>query len=167
MEKEWRCYKYGPLVWLELLLKLMCIGVALASLAIYDASDRTLSSTRVGQCVLMGILGGVLLAGIVLRVLDKELLALGFAIAQFIAHWIMTLITIVSIDPSSYLFTFVFLMTLSEYIRLMFLFLADNIDVKYVNKYILAGVSGLFIVCYLIVIALQVVIWLTEFSDEQ
>ena len=41
----------------------MCIGVALASLAIYDASERTLSSTRVGQCVLMGILGGVLLAG--------------------------------------------------------------------------------------------------------
>jgi hypothetical protein len=80
-----------------------------------------------------------------------------------IGHWILVLVLILSDDPGPYVFTFCFLMTLGEYIKLLFLFLADNIEVRFLTKPILFGISAGFIVVYLVVIILQIVIWLVEY----
>ncbi len=82
MDRDWRCQKYGPLGWMETLIKLLAIGVGIASLSVYNNKKRTFRSTRVAQIVLMAIVGAVLIAGIVQRILDKELFALAFIILQ-------------------------------------------------------------------------------------
>jgi len=164
MEKDWRCQKYGPLGWLEALIKLIAIGVGVASLSIYDNAKRQYPKTRIAQIALMCIIGAVYVALIIHRILDRELFALAFIVLQVIGHWIMVLITILSKDPGSFLFTYVFLMILSEYVKLMFLFLADNIEVRFLNKPILMGMSAGFIVVYLTVLGLQVGRWLTEYD---
>jgi len=167
MDRDWRCQKYGPLGWMETVIKILAIGVGIASLSIYNNKKRTFRSTRIAQIVLMAIVGAVLIAGIVQRILDKELFALAFIILQVFGHWIMVIVLILSKDPGAFLFTFCFLMTLGEYIKLMFVFLADNIEVRFLNKPILFGISAAFIIVYLIVIILQIIIWLVEYDPNQ
>jgi len=164
MDKDWRCQRYGPLGWLETLVKAFAIGVGIASLSIYKNVPRVLRAKRITQIVFMGIIGGVFLAAIVQRVLDKELFALGFMIVQFFGHWIMTIILILSDDPGSFIFVYVILMICGEFIKLCFLGLAENIDVKYLNRPILFGISIFFVVLYIIIMILQVVQWLVDYT---
>jgi len=148
---------------MEAAVKILAIGVAIGSISVYDNRPMVLHKTRVAQIVLMCITGGALIALMVQRVFDRELFALGFIIVHVFGHWIMAIITILSVDPSAFLFTYVFLMILGEYIKLMFLFLADNIEVRFLNKYILYGISAGFIVIYIVILILQIVIWLVEY----
>jgi len=163
MDKDWRCQRYGPLGIMETLVKLIAIGVGIASLSKYSNADRILHSLRIVQIVFMGIVGAVLVAMIVQRVLDKELFALGFIVVNVIGHWIMVLILILSNDPGAFIFTYAFLMVLGEFIKICFLFLAENIEVKFLTKPILFGLSAFFVIAYLIIIVLQIVIWLTQY----
>jgi len=171
MDKDWRCQRYGPLGWMETLVKLIGICVGIASLSIYNRAKRKLQTTRIVQIVFMGIVGAVLIGLIVQRVSDKELFALGFIVIHVIGHWIMVLVLILSRDPGSFIFTYAFLMVLGEFIKVCFLFLAENIEVSLfqirITKAVLFGLSGFFIVFYLIVIILQVVAWLTQFEPSQ
>jgi len=166
MDKDWRCQRYGPLGWMETVVKALAMGVGIASLQIYNRASRVLTAKRLTQIVLMGLLGGVLLAAIVQRILDKELFALGFIIFQVVAHWIMVLILILSVDPGAYIFVYVFLMILGEFIKLCFLGLAENIEVKFLTRPILFGISIGFVIFYIIILILQVVIWLTQYSPN-
>ena len=163
MDKDWRCQKYGPLGWMETIIKLIGIGVGIASLSIYNNEDRILPTTRIAQIVLMAITGAALIAQIVQRVLDKELFALGFIVLHVFGHWIMTIVLILSKDPGSFLFTYVFLMVLGEYIKLMFLCLADNVEVRFLTKPILFAISAVFVLIFLVVIILQIIIWLVQY----
>lgn len=54
-------------------------------------------------------------------------------------------------------------MLLGEYVRLGWLALAENVDVKYLTKPILYGISAFQCVIWIIVIILQVIIWLIEY----
>jgi len=166
MDKDWRCQRYGPLGWMETLVKVIGICVGIASLSIYNRAQRTLRTTRIVQIVFMAIAGAVLVGMIIQRVLDKELFALGFIVIHVIGHWIMVLILILSKDPGAFIFTYAFLMVLGEFIKVCFLFLAENIEVKFLTKPILFGISAFFVICYLIIIILQVVAWLTQYDSN-
>jgi len=150
---------------MEFLVKLLGIGVAFGSLSAYTQEPITLHPSRIAQIVLMAIAGGGLTALIVHRVLDKEIFALGFLIFHTVGHWIMVIITGLAKDPSAFLFTYAFLMILGEYVKMMFVFLADTIEVRFFNKYMLYGISGGFILLYIGVIIAQVVIWLIEYPN--
>jgi hypothetical protein len=60
MDKDWRCQKYGPLGWMETIVKVLAIGVGVASLNIYSNASRVLKKERIAQIVLMAIVGAVL-----------------------------------------------------------------------------------------------------------
>jgi hypothetical protein len=62
--------------YMEAFVKLLAIGVAIASLSIFNSADRQLSPTRIAQIVILAVIGALYLAMIVLRVFDKELFAL-------------------------------------------------------------------------------------------
>jgi hypothetical protein len=55
-------------------------------------------------------------------------------------------------------------MALSEYIRLMYLGLSENIEVRFLTKPIMMGIAGGFIIVYIVVIILQVIRWLVEYE---
>ena len=150
---------------METLVKLLAIGVGIASLSIYNNKKRVLIGTRIGQIVLMGIVGGLYLAMIVQRIFDKELFALCFSILHLFGHWIMVIVLILSKEPAAFIFTYAFLLVLGEYIKIMFLFLAENPEVRFLNKPILFGISIGIILVYLAILIMQVIIWLTEYSS--
>eukprot|EP01114_Cavostelium_apophysatum_P007814 TRINITY_DN1_c0_g1_i1.p1 TRINITY_DN1_c0_g1~~TRINITY_DN1_c0_g1_i1.p1 ORF type:complete len:172 (-),score=37.22 TRINITY_DN1_c0_g1_i1:223-738(-) len=170
MDKDWRCQRYGPLGWAEALVKVLGIGVAIASLKVYNDDDNQPigdNTKRIVQIAFMAIMGAVLVAQIVQRVLDKELFALSFIILHVIGHWIMVLVLILSRlkDYGQFLFSYCFLMVFGEFIRCCYLFLAENIEVKYLTKPIMFGISAFFIVFHIVVIILQGVIWVTDYES--
>eukprot|EP01119_Soliformovum_irregulare_P009199 TRINITY_DN22395_c0_g1_i1.p1 TRINITY_DN22395_c0_g1~~TRINITY_DN22395_c0_g1_i1.p1 ORF type:complete len:166 (-),score=34.21 TRINITY_DN22395_c0_g1_i1:63-560(-) len=162
MDRDWRCQKYGPLGWMETLVRAIAVGVGLASLSVYNSDTQVLSSYRLAQIVLMAILGGIYVALIVQRVLDKEIFALGFSVFMAVGHWVMTIVTILSLPAKlgPFLFTYALLQALAEYIKIMFLLLAENPEVRFFNKPILLAMCGFFIIIYLVVIIMQVIVWL-------
>eukprot|EP01116_Phalansterium_solitarium_P019443 TRINITY_DN5421_c0_g1_i1.p2 TRINITY_DN5421_c0_g1~~TRINITY_DN5421_c0_g1_i1.p2 ORF type:complete len:168 (-),score=57.06 TRINITY_DN5421_c0_g1_i1:175-678(-) len=161
MHKDWRCQRYTPLGYMEFILKLIGIGAAFASVTSYTPDVKVvLFALKMAQVVFMGILGGTYLAWVVQRVFDKEVFALSFSVIHLLAHWLMTVAIIVAQDPSAYLFTYCFLMVLSEYVRLMFLFLAENAEVRFLTKPIMYGIAAGYIVIYIIIIGLQGGVWI-------
>lgn len=166
MDKDWRCQRYGPLGWMESIIKVVAVGVGIGSLAVFDATDRVLRATRITQIVFMALVGVIILGELVQRVMDKELFALALKGLQFLGHWIMVLVLILSKDPGAFIFTFCFLMILAELIRICFLFLAENIEMKFMTKPILFAISGALAVGQLITLILQIVIWLTEYNPN-
>jgi len=166
MDKDWRCQRYGPLGIMETVVKILAIGVGVASLSIYNHNPKIYPSKLIGQIVFQGIIGFMYLLLIVQRILDKELFALGFIIIQNVGHWILFLVMFLSVDAGAFIFTYVFLMILGEFIKVCFLFLAENIEVKFFTKPILFGISGAFILFYIIILILQVVIWLLDYPTN-
>eukprot|EP01118_Nematostelium_gracile_P012715 TRINITY_DN4688_c0_g1_i1.p1 TRINITY_DN4688_c0_g1~~TRINITY_DN4688_c0_g1_i1.p1 ORF type:complete len:189 (+),score=33.36 TRINITY_DN4688_c0_g1_i1:64-567(+) len=165
MDRDWRCQKYGPLGWMETLVKLIAIGVGFASLSIYNNKKRTFVKARIAQIVLLAIIGVMYVAMFVQRIFDKELFAIGFMVLQIFSHWIVVIVLILSKEPGHFIFTYVFLMIMGEYIKIMFLALAENPEVKFFNKPILFVISIVLILLYLITLILQVVIWLVYYSS--
>jgi len=151
---------------METLVKLLAIGVGIASLSIYLNQPLNYLGTRITQMALMGIIAVVYLAAIAQRIRDKELFALGFIIVLNVGHIIMLLILVLSKDPGAFIFTYAFLMILGEFIKVCFLFLAENIEVTWLSKNLLFIISGVFIIIYLIILILQVVIWLTQYDPN-
>lgn len=84
-------------------------------------------------------------------------------VLQVIGHWVMFLVLVLSINPGAFLFTYVFLMLLGEYIKLMFLVLAENPEVRFLNKPMLFGITGLFTLLWVGILIVQIVIWLVEY----
>ena len=67
------------------------------------------------------------------------------------------------LDPGAFLFTYVFLMLLGELVHIGWLALAENVQVRFLNKPILYGLSAFQAVLYIILIILQSIIWTTEY----
>jgi hypothetical protein len=117
------------------------------------------------QVILLGISGGVHIGIVVIRVFDKELLALSFGILHVIAHFMMLLTTALSVDPGSWIFVYVFLCILAEYIRMMFIFMSENVNIKFINKPILLGISVLLILLLIAILIIQIVKWLILYTQ--
>jgi len=165
MEKTWRCQKYGPLMWMQIFIKLLAIFVGLSSLSTYDTRyENMLSNSRIAEIALLAIAGCLLTAMMVYRFIEKEIFLMTLHIAHVIAHWILVLIAALSKDPSSYIFTYVFLMILAEFTNIMYVFLSMRIGMKWFNKYVMYAISAVFIAIYIGVIIAQIVIWLIEYT---
>jgi hypothetical protein len=78
MDRDWRCQKYGPLGWMEAVVKLIAIGVGFGALSVFYNRSRQFSGTRIGEIVLLCVIGAAYIAMVVQRILDKELFALCF-----------------------------------------------------------------------------------------
>ena len=90
MNKGWRIQKYGPLGWMEALIKIIAIGVAMGSLSVYSINEKKISNLRIGEAACMCILGALFVALVVHRILDQELFMLAFMIIQVVGHWMLT-----------------------------------------------------------------------------
>lgn len=161
--------RYGLLGLLESIVKVIAFGVAIASLSAYSVNLQLLPPIRIAQLSFMCICGAIFIALIVHRILDKEIFSLIFMIVQTICHWVMTIVVPESTNPSAFLFTYIFLMLLGELIKLMYIFCADiQRWPKFMDgpngKLILAIISGVIILCEVIIMILQIVIWLLYYQ---
>jgi len=164
MDRDWRCQKYGPLGWMELFIKAIAVCVGIVSLSAFNNENRKYSPTRITEGALLCVAGAGIIAYFLQRIFDKEIIILVFTGANIVGHWILVIVTFLSRDPGAWIFTYVFLMALGEKVRLCFLCLSENPDVKFLTKPMLLVITVLFLVIWYIIIILQIVIWLIEYD---
>jgi len=153
---------YGPLGICETALKALAYAVGIASISVYQNNpNEILSPWRIAIGSILCAPGMLNMANLVHRIIDKELFAVIVMIFQIFANWILVVVTFLSPNPSAWVFTYLFLMILGEFIKLAHVFLVDETRVvwpKFIpNKWWVAGISIVYLVWYLILLVLQVI----------
>ena len=86
-ERSWHIGEYHPLAWAETAVK--AIAFVVAYVAFVHALDRSLQSPsgiRIVELLLLGVAELGILLTMVVRVIERELIALGFAVFNNAAH---------------------------------------------------------------------------------
>lgn len=141
-EKDWRCHKYGPLGFVETLLKAAGMLVCLASISLFDPSaQRQLTILRYVVLALLIFLTAANGVFIIQRLLEKEVCAVVFGICSTLAHLVLTIIGFESADPGQFVFVFGVLYLFGDIVKLVFLKVEDEFVVALLPRPRLLAVS--------------------------
>eukprot|EP01117_Protostelium_nocturnum_P000130 TRINITY_DN10208_c0_g1_i1.p1 TRINITY_DN10208_c0_g1~~TRINITY_DN10208_c0_g1_i1.p1 ORF type:complete len:181 (+),score=45.33 TRINITY_DN10208_c0_g1_i1:133-675(+) len=164
---NWRVDRYkSPLVWLERLIKVIALAIALYSISAINKNFPLiqLPPSRIAQIVFFSLAGGVEVAICVAKVFDREILALFFQLSHLLGHMVLNITIILSDKPSAYIFVYTFLIVLGETIRLLYTLLTPGLACPFFKKWVQALLVGIAIVMHLVVLIIQVVRSLTEYD---
>jgi hypothetical protein len=121
-ERSWHIGGYHPLAWAETAVKAVAFIVAYVALA--HALDRSLhspSGVRIAELALLGVAELGILLTVVDRVIERELIAVGFAALNNAAHAGMLYALLAVPGPGGLLSLFCALMLGGELIKLCWL----------------------------------------------
>jgi len=120
---------YGLLGVVETLIKLLAVGVSVASLSVYSNDPtRILSVYRIIEGSFFVALCVWFIVWFVHRVIDREMYAIIFQLFIIFGTGIMTVVAFLSAEAesSSFIFTVSFLMVLGELVKFMHAFLVEE-----------------------------------------
>jgi len=120
---------YGLLGVIETLIKLLAVGVAIASLSVYsNDSTRVLSLYRIIEGSLLVALSVWCIVWFVHRVIDREMFAIIFQLFVIFGTGIITVVAFLSAEAesASFIFTVSFLFVLGELVKFMHTFLVEE-----------------------------------------
>ena len=118
----WHVARWGRLGWIETAVKsgaFLCAYVALATSITTGWS--TPSGARVAELVLVGITTVGLLAAIGDRLLEREIIAMGFVVFNNLAHLALLTSLVTTAGPDQLLTAFALLMLSGELVKIRFL----------------------------------------------
>ena len=154
--RKWYSASWPPLAWLETGIKLVAIVVGLVALI------QALSSGQFGlpdglclaQWVVLLLLSLGLLAAIVDRIIQREIVAMVFVILNNLGHWGMV-ISLASVPgPGVLLPLFAGLMLAGDLVKLVFMKVHD-FKVRNTPRSVLFGLTTAYAVGYLIILLLS------------
>lgn len=161
-----RCGSYGPLGWMETLIKMVAIVVAFTSIGEFttELGDVEYSWIRVAIIWQIGIQMVIHFLWWIVKVLDREIHAIVMGFLHTLALVVLFVIEFTSVDPGVYILTFCFLNLMSDYMHLMFLFVADSYSPLWIKKPLIYALTIFFIILNFTTNILQLEYWY-DFND--
>ena len=155
--KRWHVAKWPPLAWLETGIKLIALAFGLAALAdaLSTVEFALPSGARLAQFILMTLLSLGLVAAIFDRIVEREMVAMGFVILNNLGHWGMVLALVTDQGPGSRLVPFASLMLLGDVVKLAFLKVHD-FQVRDTPRSVLFGLTLFYAAGYFLLLILKV-----------
>ena len=152
----WHVGDWGPLGWLETVLKLAGVAVGVAALAatLGDPADGA-GGARLAQVIVLGVLCLGLLAAIADRLADREIVGMVFIVAMNIGHLAM-LAALLRDDVGGHLLTFAALMLAGDLVKLVFL-KTTGFTVRSVPPAAVYGLVGAYVAGYVALILIELV----------
>lgn len=152
----WHVGDWGPLGWLETVLKLAGVAVGVAALiaTLGDPADGP-GGARLAQAIVLGVLCLGLLAAIADRLADREIVGMAFIVAMNAGHLAM-LAALLRDDVEGYLITFAALMLAGDLVKLVFL-RTTGFTVRSVPRAAVYGLVGAYVAGYVALIILALV----------
>jgi hypothetical protein len=153
--RGWHVARWGPLGWLETVLKLggVVVGVAALSASLDGAADGP-SGARLAQVLILGLLSVGLVAAIADRIADREVVGLVFILAMNVGHWCMTVALARDGDLGGYVVAFGALMLAGDLVKLVFL-RTTGFRVRDISPTVVYGLTGAYAVGYAALLLLQ------------
>jgi hypothetical protein len=157
--RGWHIAQWPPLAWLETGIKLAAIVIGIVALvqALVTANFRFPTDLRLIQFATLLILSIVLLAAILDRYLEREIVAMVFVLLNNLAHWGMVVSLASQPGPGWLLLAFVALMPAGDAVKLVFLRVED-FSIRDTARLMLFGLTSFYIVGYLVVLLSELIL---------
>jgi hypothetical protein len=154
-ERSWHVASWPLLAWVETIIKLAALVVALAAFvsALGGGAWRLPSGVALAQWVVLIVLSLGLVAAIFDRLQERELVAMAFVVVNNLGHWGMVVAMLAVPGPGWRLPLFCGLMLLGDLVKLVFLKMHD-FQVRDVPRVVLYGLTGFYVVGYVAILLL-------------
>jgi hypothetical protein len=154
--KQWYVAKWPPLAWLETGIKLVALAIGLlAFFEALSAGEFALpSGLRLAQLLVMALLSLGLVAAILDRLVEREVVAMVIVILNNLGHWGMTMALASVQDLGSSLIAFAALMLVGDLVKLLFLKLHD-FQVRDTPRGVLYGLTAFYTLGYATLLILE------------
>jgi hypothetical protein len=154
--KQWYVADWPPLAWLETTIKVIGLLIALAALLFMLAEGRAFDfpdGVRRAQWVILVILSLGLVAAIVDRIIEREIVAIGFVIINNLGHWGMVITMLFAPYPDGELLAFAGLMFFGDLVKLWFLYLT-GFTVRNTPRSVIYGLTLAYVIGYGLIVLL-------------
>lgn len=154
--KSWYVAQWPMLAWIETLIKLaaLMIGIIVGIRSLTMWSFQPPTGPSLVAFILLGLLSLGLLAAVYDRVLEREIIAMGFVVLNNLGHWGMTLSLLNSTMPGRALLAFSQLMLAGDLVKIIFL-KVHNFQVRDTPKRVMYALTGLYAAGYLIIALIE------------
>lgn len=155
--KAWHVASWPPLAWLETVLKLAAIVLGVAALvqALSGGTFAFPGGLRLVQFFVLGLLSLGLVAAILDRLAEREIVAMVFVLLNNLGHWGMVAALAFEPGPGWLLVAFAGLMLAGDLVKLAFL-KVHGFTVRDTPRAMLFGLTSAYVVGYLIILLLAV-----------
>ncbi|MFP5451758.1 MAG: hypothetical protein ACLGG9_08405 [Thermoleophilia bacterium] len=155
--RRWRVADWGPLGWIETVLKLggVAVGVAALLATLGESADGP-SGARLAQVIVLGLLSVGLVAAIADRIADREIIGVVFVLAMNLGHWCMTVALARDGDLAGHLVAFAGLMLAGDLVKLVFL-RTTGFRVRDISPAVVYGLTGTYALGYAALLLLQTI----------
>lgn len=154
---SWHVGDWGPLGWLETVLKVAGIGVGVA--ALISATGRSADGpegARLAEVIVLGLLALGLVAAIADRYADREIVGMVFILGMNVGHIAMLIALARDADVGGFLVAFALLMLAGDLVKLVFL-ATTGFTVRSVPRAAVYGLVGTYAVGYAALILIELV----------
>jgi len=155
-EKHWHVASWPPLAWLETVVKLAALILGLVALVQTLAGGMFAwpGGLRLAQFIILAFLSLGLVAAILDRLAEREIVAMTFVVINNLGHWGLVVALATRPGPGWLLPTFAALMLLGDLVKLVFL-RVHNFAVRDTPKAVLYGLTSVYAVGYLVILLLE------------
>jgi hypothetical protein len=150
--------QWPPLAWLETALKLgaIVIGIVALAQALTGGTFALPGGLRLAQLIILALLSLGLVAAILDRIAEREIVAMVFVLLNNLGHWGMVIALAAVPGPGVLLVAFAALMLAGDLVKLAFLKTSD-FTVRDTPPVVLFGLTSVYVVGYLVILLLEAV----------
>jgi hypothetical protein len=156
--RQWYVAQWPTLAWLETIIKLVAIALGILVLiqALVGGTFALPGGLVMAQLIILAFLSLGLVAAILDRLVEREIVAMVFVILNNLGHWGMVIALFTNPGPGVLLPAFAALMLAGDMVKLVFLRVHD-FAVRDTPPAVLFGLTSAYVVGYLVVLLLQFV----------
>jgi len=153
--RGWHVASWPWLAWLETVIKLAALAVALAALvrALGGGALELPDGVNLARWVILIVLSLGLVSALFDRLQDRELVAMAFVVINNLGHWGMVVAMAVAPGPGWRLSAFCGLMLLGDLVKLVFI-KVHNYRVRDLPQGVLYWLTGAYVVAYAVILTL-------------
>ncbi|MGD8464648.1 MAG: hypothetical protein PVI09_12340 [Anaerolineae bacterium] len=158
--KAWHVASWPPLAWLETIIKLVAFGFGIAALvrALATGTFELPGGLHLFQLIVLFVLSLGLVAAILDRWIEREIVAMVFVILNNVAHWGMVIALLFQPGPGWLLLAFAGLVLLGDLVKLVFLRAHTDFTVRNTPRIALYGLTGVYVTGYSMILLLELIL---------
>ena len=155
-QKQWHVAEWPALAWLETTIKIIGLLIAIGALLFMLAEGRSYvfpDGVRRVQWGILAFLSLGIFGAIFDRIIERELVSMGFVIVNNLGHWGMVIAMLFAPYPDGELMAFAGLMFFGDLIKLWFIYLS-GFTVRNTPRAVMLGSTLFFVIGYLVIVLL-------------
>lgn len=159
-QKQWYIGDWGPLGWLETTIKLIGLLIAIVTvlMTFFEGAEFEFpASTRMAQWIVLFALSLGILLAVIDRIIEREVIAMGFVIINNVGHWGMLIALMFVPRPDGGVMLFAGMMLFGDLVKLWFLY-TTGFTVRNTPRSVMYFLTTCYVIGYALIVVLGVAV---------